>query len=36
MEAPGYVVLSAMLKYHLTKNIDIQANLDNLADRILL
>jgi len=33
MEAPGYVVFSAMVKYHVTKNIDIQANLENLTNQ---
>jgi catecholate siderophore receptor len=30
--APDYVILSAMVKYHLTKNIDIQANVTNLTN----
>ena len=33
MEAPGYVIYSAMVKYHLTPKIDIQANVTNLADK---
>ena len=33
MQAPGYVIFSAMVKFHLSKNIDIQANLENLTDR---
>ena len=32
-QAPGYVIFSAMLKYHVSKNIDIQANITNLTDR---
>ncbi len=31
--APGYVILSAMLKYHVSKNIDLQANVTNLTDK---
>jgi catecholate siderophore receptor len=33
MQAPGYVIFSAMIKYHLSKNIDIQANVENLTNR---
>ena len=33
MVAPGYIIFSAMLKYHITKNIDIQANVNNLTDK---
>jgi catecholate siderophore receptor len=33
MQAPGYVIFSAMLKYHISKNVDIQANATNLTDR---
>jgi len=33
MQAPGYVIFSAMLKYHLTKSINIQANVTNLTDK---
>jgi len=33
MEAPGYWIFSAMLKYHLTDKIDLQANVTNLADK---
>ncbi len=33
MKAPGYVVLSAMLRYSLTRNIDLQANVENLTDQ---
>ncbi|MDB6139259.1 MAG: TonB-dependent siderophore receptor [Verrucomicrobiaceae bacterium] len=33
MEAPGYVIYSAMLKYHLTDKIDLQVNVMNLTDR---
>ena len=33
MRAPGYVILSAMLKYHVTKNIDLQANVENLTNQ---
>ena len=33
MVAPGYATLSAMLKYHVNKNIDIQANITNLTDK---
>jgi catecholate siderophore receptor len=32
-QAPGYVTFNAMIKYHLSKNIDIQANLENLTNR---
>jgi len=32
-EAPGYVIFSAMLKYQLSRDISIQANLDNLTDK---
>jgi catecholate siderophore receptor len=31
-KAPDYVVFDAMLKYHLTKNIDVQFNVYNLAN----
>ncbi|HEY3899441.1 MAG TPA: TonB-dependent siderophore receptor [Chthoniobacter sp.] len=33
MEAPGYIIFSAMLKYHVNKNVDIQANVTNLTDK---
>ena len=33
MEAPGYWIFSAMVKYHLTKDIDLQANVTNLTDK---
>jgi len=33
MEAPGYAILGAMLKYHVSKNIDLQANITNLTDK---
>jgi len=33
MQAPGYVIFSAMLKYHLTKNVDLQANVTNLTNK---
>ena len=32
-QAPGYVIFSAMLKYRVSKNVEIQANLTNLTDR---
>jgi catecholate siderophore receptor len=32
MQAPGYVIYSAMLKYQMTKNIDVQLNVTNLTD----
>ncbi len=33
MEAPGYVLVSAMLKYQVNSHVDIQANLTNLTDQ---
>ena len=33
MEAPGYAILSAMVKYHVSKNIDLQANITNLTNK---
>jgi len=33
MQAPGYVIFSLMLKYHLTKNVDLQANVTNLTNK---
>jgi catecholate siderophore receptor len=33
MEAPGYVLVSAMLKYQLNSHVDIQANVTNLLDQ---
>lgn len=33
MRAPGYVIFNAMLKYHVSKNIDLQANVTNLTDK---
>ncbi len=33
MEAPGYVLLSAMVKYQVNSHVDIQANLTNLTDQ---
>jgi len=33
MEAPGYVLVSAMLKYQINSHVDIQANLTNLTDQ---
>jgi catecholate siderophore receptor len=33
MAAPGYIIFSAMVKYHINKNIDIQANVTNLTDK---
>jgi len=33
MEAPGYVLLSAMLKYQINSHVDIQANVTNLTDQ---
>jgi len=32
-QAPGYIVFSAMLKYRVSKNVDIQLNATNLTDR---
>jgi catecholate siderophore receptor len=32
MQADGYVIYSAMLKYQMTKNVDIQLNVTNLTD----
>jgi catecholate siderophore receptor len=32
-EAPGYIIFSAMLKYQLTRDVSIQANLENLTDK---
>ena len=32
-QAPGYVIFSAMLKYRISKNIEIQLNGTNLGDR---
>ena len=32
-EAPGYIIFNAMLKYQLTKDVSIQANLENLTDK---
>jgi catecholate siderophore receptor len=31
--APGYIIFSAMLKYQINKDVDIQANLENLTDK---
>ena len=33
MQAPGYFILSAMTKYRVSKDVDIQANVTNLTDR---
>ena len=33
LEAPGYVLLSAMLKYEINPHVEIQANLTNLTDQ---
>jgi catecholate siderophore receptor len=33
MEAPGYVLVSAMLKYPINSHVDIQANVTNLLDQ---
>jgi catecholate siderophore receptor len=33
MQAPGYVIFSAMLKYRISKNVDLQLNVINLTDR---
>ncbi len=33
MEAPGYVLLSAMLKYEINSHVEIQANVTNLTDQ---
>ncbi len=33
MVAPGYIIFSAMLKYHVSRNVDIQANVTNLTDK---
>jgi catecholate siderophore receptor len=33
MEAPGYLIYSAMLKYRLTKNVNLQANVTNLTNK---
>ncbi len=33
LEAPGYVLVSAMLKYQINSHVDIQANLTNLTDQ---
>jgi len=33
MEAPGYVIYSAMLKYRVSKNMDVQFNITNLTDK---
>jgi catecholate siderophore receptor len=33
MEGPGYVLLSAMLKYQINSRVDIQANVTNLLDQ---
>ncbi|MGA3170173.1 MAG: TonB-dependent siderophore receptor [Chthoniobacteraceae bacterium] len=33
MEAPGYVLVSAMLKYQINSHVDIQANVTNLLDQ---
>ena len=32
-EAPGYIIFSAMLKYQINKDVDIQANLENLTNK---
>jgi catecholate siderophore receptor len=32
-EVPGYYTFSAMAKYHLTEKVDIQLNVDNIADK---
>jgi len=32
-EAPGYIIFNAMLKYRISRNISIQANLTNIGDR---
>jgi catecholate siderophore receptor len=31
--AGGYVIFNAMVKYHISKNVDLQANLDNISDK---
>jgi catecholate siderophore receptor len=33
MEAPGYVLLSAMLKYQINRDVDVQLNVSNLTDQ---
>jgi catecholate siderophore receptor len=33
MQAPGYIIFSAMLKYQINKDVSIQANLDNLTNK---
>lgn len=33
MEAPGYIIFSAMLGYRVSKDIEVQANLENLTDK---
>jgi len=32
-EAPGYIIFSAMLKYRVNKDVEIQANLENLTNK---
>jgi len=34
MQAPGYVIFSAMIKYHISKNVDIQVNATNLSNAL--
>ncbi len=33
MTAPGYIIFSAMVKYQISKNIDVQLNVTNLTDK---
>ncbi len=33
MTAPGYIIFSAMVKYQISKNIDVQFNVTNLTDK---
>lgn len=33
MEAPGYIIFSAMLKYRVNKDVEVQANLENLTNK---
>jgi len=32
-QAPGYVIFNAMLKYHITKDVDLQVNVNNLTNK---
>jgi catecholate siderophore receptor len=34
MQAPGYVIFNAMVKYHISKNVDIQVNATNLSNAL--